>query len=220
MLRQSGDNQDARATLVGLDGWHLTRAQLDLFPGDKAQLAHDRRGAHWTFDSSAYVDFVRLLRQDVTPTSAVIRAPSFDHALKDPTPEAVYIMPHDRIIVIEGLYTFLSIEPWCQGGKLFDERWFLDVDIIEARRRLIERHVITGVARDWEEAVMRADTNDMPSIFLKSLYPNYYSISFHRWNIHNSPPIETHDDHSECRRSYFNTVVQRPYRLPNQIKDT
>ena len=44
------------AVLVGLDGWHLTRAQLDTLPDSK--LAHDRRGAHWTFDGQAYVDFV------------------------------------------------------------------------------------------------------------------------------------------------------------------
>jgi pantothenate kinase len=75
-------------------------------------------------------------------------APLFDHPVKDPTPEAIRIMPHHRIIVIEGLYTFLSIEPWCQGGILLDERWFFDVDIVEARRRLIARHVVTGVAAD------------------------------------------------------------------------
>jgi len=155
--------------MVGLDGWHLTRSQLDAFPGEQAHLAHDRRGAHWTFDCSDYVDFVYSLRQDVTSASAIIKAPSFDHAIKDPTPEAIHIMFYHRIIVIEGLYTFLSIEPWCQGGRLFDERWFIDVDIVEARRRLIARHVITGVAKDWEEAEKRADNNDIPNgVFLMS----------------------------------------------------
>jgi pantothenate kinase len=179
----SSDDQNevlsTRAIAVGLDGWHLTRAQLDAFPGDEARLAHDRRGAHWTFDGSAYVAFIHSLRQAVTATSAVIMAPSFDHAVKDPTPEAIRIMPHHRIIVIEGLYTFLSIEPWCQGGKLLDERWFVDVDIVEARRRLIARHVVTGVAADWEEAVARADTNDMPSMHFRTFESkNDYSISF------------------------------------------
>ena len=31
-----------QAILVGLDGWHLTRAQLDAMPDPK--LAHERRG--------------------------------------------------------------------------------------------------------------------------------------------------------------------------------
>lgn len=36
------------AVVVGMDGWHLTRAQLAQMPDP--QLAKDRRGAAWTFD--------------------------------------------------------------------------------------------------------------------------------------------------------------------------
>lgn len=80
-----------RAIVVGLDGWHLTRAQLDALPDPK--LAHDRRGIHWTFDGRSYVDFCCTLREDLTSTTPVITAPSFDHALKDPTENAVSIYP-------------------------------------------------------------------------------------------------------------------------------
>ena len=150
-----------RAILVGLDGWHLTRAQLDLFPDP--QQAHDRRGSYWTFDGTGYVNFVRSLRAELASDTPVITAPSFDHAVKDPTPDAVSIYPYHQIVIIEGLYTFLSIEPWSAGGLLLDERWFLDVDIEAARRRLVKRHVVSGVARDLEQASWRADENDMPS---------------------------------------------------------
>lgn len=46
------------AVLVGMDGWHLTRAQLEAMPDP--QLAKDRRGAAWTFD-----DHVRSAGFDV-----------------------------------------------------------------------------------------------------------------------------------------------------------
>lgn len=36
------------AIVVGMDGWHLSRAQLDTLPDP--QLAKDKRGAEWTFD--------------------------------------------------------------------------------------------------------------------------------------------------------------------------
>ncbi|KAF8168496.1 P-loop containing nucleoside triphosphate hydrolase protein [Crassisporium funariophilum] len=147
-----------QAILVGMDGWHLTRAQLDLFPDPK--LAYDRRGIHWTFDGPAYVSFIRSLRESIT---TVITAPSFDHALKDPTPHAVSIHPHHRIVVIEGLYTFLAIEPWSEGGLLLDERWFIEVDPDMGRKRLVARHVLTGVTKDMEEAERRADENDIPN---------------------------------------------------------
>jgi pantothenate kinase len=149
------------AILVGLDGWHYTRAELDAMPDPK--LAHDKRGAHWTFDAPSYVNFVRALGEDISSSTKVITAPSFDHAIKDPTPDAVIIQPHHRIIIIEGLYTFLSIDPWIEASNLLNERWFIQVDAIKARERLVKRHVITGVTKDMEEAIWRADENDGPS---------------------------------------------------------
>jgi hypothetical protein len=58
------------AILVGLDGWHYPRAELDIMPDPK--LAHDRRGAHWTFNGPSYVNFflsralIRSLHDDIT----------------------------------------------------------------------------------------------------------------------------------------------------------
>lgn len=159
--------------VVGLDGWHLSRAALDAMPDPK--LAHDRRGAHWTFDGDGYVAFVRALRRahpDPTVSSGsppgsdesdVVYAPSFDHALKDPTPRAVAVHPHHRVVLIEGLYGFLGIEPWREAAEMLDERWWLDVSEEEAERRLVARHVSSGVADNLEEAIWRSRENDAPS---------------------------------------------------------
>ncbi|EAU93618.1 hypothetical protein CC1G_02848 [Coprinopsis cinerea okayama7 len=156
ILRGTSDSQ---AILVGLDGWHLSRAQLDALPDPK--LAHERRGAHWTFDGEGYVQFVTSLRdQDET---VVLTAPTFDHALKDPTPHAISIHPFHRIVLIEGLYAFLSIEPWVTASNVLDERWWIEVDENEARNRLVKRHVVTGVTSDEETALHRADHNDLPN---------------------------------------------------------
>lgn len=150
----------AQAVLVGLDGWHLTRAQLDAM--DDPQLAHDRRGSHWTFDAPAYVDFVARLRCPI-PDAGVIYAPSFDHALKDPTPDAIGVTPSHRIVVIEGLYTILDVDPWRQAAAQMDERWWVQIDPARARTRLVNRHVQTGVAKDMDEAIWRAENNDEDS---------------------------------------------------------
>lgn len=159
----------SRAVLVGLDGWHLTRAQLDAFPDPK--LAHDRRGSHWTFDGHGYVSFVRSLREPVSPQAgtSAITAPSFDHAIKDPTPHAVTILPEHRIVIIEGLYTFLSLPPWAEAGRLLDERWLIQLDPTAASDRLVRRHVVSGIAKDLEEARWRSTENDTPNgLFLLS----------------------------------------------------
>ncbi|KAF8122449.1 P-loop containing nucleoside triphosphate hydrolase protein [Boletus edulis] len=147
----------SQAVLVGLDGWHLTRAQLDAM--DDPKHAHDRRGIHWTFDAPAYVDFVARLRDPVQPDT-LIYAPSFDHSLKDPTPDAVVITPSHRIVVIEGLYTMLDIDPWRRAAAQIDERWWVQIDPARAKTRLVKRHVQTGVAEDMDEAVWRAENND------------------------------------------------------------
>ena len=51
-----------QAILVGLDGWHLFRAPLDVFP--ERQITHDRRGSHRTLDGAGCIsfDFVCQLR--------------------------------------------------------------------------------------------------------------------------------------------------------------
>ena len=61
-------------------------------------------------------------------------APSFDKALKYSIPNAVSIHPHHRIGIIEGLYVFLAIRPWSDGGLLLDDRWLIQLDQEKARR--------------------------------------------------------------------------------------
>jgi pantothenate kinase len=88
------------------------------------------------------------------------------------------ISPRHRIVVIEGLYTFLSIDPWRKAAELLDERWLLEVDVEEAERRLVKRHVVSGITADWEAGVRRARENDMPSEWCKvCCFPQFTIIS-------------------------------------------
>jgi pantothenate kinase len=169
---ESTSSKSTKAVLVGLDGWHLTRAQLDSMPDPK--LAHDRRGSHWTFDAHSYVTFIRQLKEPVIPdATTTITAPSFDHAVKDPCPHAVTILSEHRIIIIEGLYTFLSLSPWVDAGKLLDERWLVELDPTVASNRLVKRHVKSGIAKDLEEAQWRAVENDTPSRSFHTYLPSH-----------------------------------------------
>lgn len=192
--------------LVGLDGWHYTRAQLDAFPDPK--LAHDRRGAHWTFDGEGYVEFVQQLRRPLqsesgalsdVPDGAVIYAPSFSHELKDPTPNAISITPRHRLVIIEGLYPFLDIEPWIDAGKLLDERWWVEIGEDEAKTRLVARHVVSGVAKDWEEAEWRARENDAPSEFeaVLSAQCPYLNLTANRWPFYQDEHVATDAYHRQ-----------------------
>lgn len=176
------------------DGWHLPRSALDKF--EDVKNAYDRRGAAFTFDGAAFSTFVQSLRssslgagivvpsqtndhaassdprsEPLTTGETVLYAPGFSHTLKDPTANAIAIQPHHKVVVIEGLYTFLGIEPWSAASLLLDERWFIDVDPKVARGRLVRRHVVTGVAKDMDEAEWRADNNDIPSEYTPLVLP-------------------------------------------------
>lgn len=144
-----------------MDGYHLTRAQLSAMP-DPA-LAHARRGAEFTFDGASFLELVKSLR--AVPSTPLppepVYAPSFDHAVKDPKPDDIAILPAHRVVVFEGNYVCLDKEPWRSAAALMDERWFVEVGFETARERLVRRHVKAGIARDEEEARRRADENDL-----------------------------------------------------------
>lgn len=140
-----------------MDGYHLTRAALSALP-DPAT-AHARRGAAFTFDAPKFLALVQALR--LPPTQAPILAPSFDHAVKDPKEDDIAVLPTHRVVVLEGNYLALDRDVWRDAAALLDELWFVDVDFEVARRRLRERHVRAGIARDVEEGDRRARENDL-----------------------------------------------------------
>ena len=90
-------------------------------------------------------------------------APSFDHKVKDPREGDIAIPASSRVVVMEGNYLSLGsgASEWRDAAALMDELWFVEVDFEVARRRLVKRHVASGIAKDEEEAGRRADENDL-----------------------------------------------------------
>ena len=81
----------------------------------------------------------------------------------DPVENDIIICPSHRIVVLEGNYSHLIVSPWNEATRLLDEKWFIWVDRDVARARIIERHLIAGIATSQEEAVKRFDENDWPN---------------------------------------------------------
>jgi pantothenate kinase len=153
------DQCAAIATVVSMDGYHLTRAQLAAMPDPAHAIA--RRGAAFTFDPVKFLGLARVLRETLTPETGTVYAPSFDHAVKDPVENDIPIPATSRIILFEGNYLSLDKAPWSTAARLMDELWFVEVDFDTARRRLIRRHVRAGIAKDEAEAEKRAMENDL-----------------------------------------------------------
>lgn len=149
------------AIAIAMDGFHYTRAQLDAFP-DPAE-AHRRRGAPWTFDADAVLSFIQRLRETAKMPAEerpVILAPSFDHAIKDPVADDIAIPAEASIVILEGNYLLLDDEGWREIGPLLDYRVLVQVDSLEARRRVAKRHVLAGIEPTIELGEQRFDSND------------------------------------------------------------
>ena len=139
--------------VVPMDGFHYSLEELDARP-DALELRR-RRGAPWTFDAHAFAKCVRELRE-----RGFGDVPTFDHATHDPEPGGLRVVLENEVLLVEGNYVLLPESPW---GDLvrdwtYDETWFVDTDLEEAKRRVIERHMRVG--RSEAEARDRAETND------------------------------------------------------------
>ncbi|CAI6010936.1 unnamed protein product [Closterium sp. NIES-65] len=142
------------AAVAPMDGFHLYRWQLDAM--DDPKEAHARRGAPWTFDPASLVDCLQTLKDQGT-----VSLPSFDHGVGDPVPNDIPIPSSVRVVVVEGNYLLLNDGDWARLQPLFDETWFVEVDLDEAMQRVEKRHVATGKTQDV--AKWRVDYNDRPN---------------------------------------------------------
>ena len=161
LILPADHNETVLAVAISMDGFHLTRRQLDSL-ADPTK-AYARRGAPWTFDVNGVLTFVRSLRKSASiPMQGrpVVLAPSFDHAVKDPVENDISILPEASIVIIEGNYLLLDENDWRDISKLVDFRIFVDVDADSARKRVASRHVQAGIERTLENGMRRFDAND------------------------------------------------------------
>ncbi|KFX98539.1 hypothetical protein O988_04300 [Pseudogymnoascus sp. VKM F-3808] len=156
-------NPNASITVLPMDGFHYPKSILPKL--QNSECAFKRRGAPFTFDAEAFVELVKALRK--TPVTEVddpvqsFHAPSFDHAIKDPIENDIYIPSSQRIVILEGNYLLLNENPWDQIQHLVDESWFVSISRETAKDRLVKRHLQAGIETTTEAAALRAEENDL-----------------------------------------------------------
>lgn len=129
------------ACVVGMDGFHLCKAQL-------AQLGRlERMGAIDTFDAAGFVALLRRLRD---PSAGVVYAPEFRRELEEPIAGAVAVPPAARLVIVEGNYLLAGEPPWDALRELLDEVWYCEPDEQTRLANLIARHLAFG--KDEDEA--------------------------------------------------------------------
>ncbi|CAM0949078.1 unnamed protein product [Alopecurus aequalis] len=142
------------ATMLPMDGFHLYRSQLDAMEDPKE--AHARRGAPWTFSPSLFLKCLQTLKKEGS-----VYAPSFDHGVGDPVENDIFVKPQHKIVIVEGNYLLLEEDVWREIRDMFDEKWFIDIDIDISMQRVLQRHIGTG--KEPDVAAWRISYNDRPN---------------------------------------------------------
>ena len=131
--------------VLPMDGYHLPRSSLD-------SEALRRRGAMHTFDFNAFRADLKHLRDNRHGFF-----PAFDHAEKDPKPNAIEITESTTKVIVEGLY--LLMPKWNLHG-LFDFTIYLDCELEIAMQRVAARHVGCGICDCLSSAWLQVARND------------------------------------------------------------
>ncbi|KAL5561797.1 hypothetical protein UlMin_031544 [Ulmus minor] len=142
------------AVVLPMDGFHLYRSQLDAM--ENPEEAHARRGAPWTFNPELLLTCLKNLRDQGS-----VYAPSFDHGVGDPMEDDIFVSLQHKVVIVEGNYLLLEDGTWKEISSVFDQKWFIEIDIDKSMERVLKRHISTGKPPDV--AKWRIDYNDRPN---------------------------------------------------------
>ncbi len=146
------DHWGPACAVLPLDGFHFDDVVLEA-RGHRA-----RKGAPHTFDA---VGFGVLLEAVRTRPSVELGVPRFDRSLELSRAAAAVIGPEQWIVVVEGNYLHVDVEPWSSIADLYDVTVGLQVDESELRRRILARWSEHGFSE--AEALRRWGENDGPN---------------------------------------------------------
>jgi pantothenate kinase len=139
----------ARAAYLPMDGFHLADVTLDRLG------LLGRKGAPETFDAWGYAALLHRLR---VRSDHPVYAPGFERNLEQPIAAAVTVPPETEVVVTEGNYLLLDLPEWRAVRAELDEVWFVEVDEVVRRARLVARHVAFGKSpADAERWVAEVD---------------------------------------------------------------
>lgn len=138
-----------QAQVIAMDGFHYDNQYL----ADKGMLAV--KGAPQTFDINGFENLLKALQEQ----TGTLYAPGFDRNSEQVIDNEQQILPQTPIIIVEGNYLLLNQAPWARLVKYFDTSLFMQVELAELERRLIQRWLDQDF--DLSAAKQKAIGNDM-----------------------------------------------------------
>ena len=103
-------------------------------------------------------EYAALLHRLRVRSDHPVYAPGFERDLEQPIAAAVTVPPETEVVVTEGNYLLLDLPEWRAVRAELDEVWFVEVDDVVRRARLVARHVAFGKSpADAERWVAEVD---------------------------------------------------------------
>jgi pantothenate kinase len=126
------------AVVVGLDGWHYPNGYLashSAVRGGARIALRAIKGAPETFDAATAYASLSEMRQ-----GGQVSFPIYSRRWHEPVPNAGLVEAFHTIVVVEGNYLLLDVDPWRQFRELFDLRVFISAPQETLMSSLMERH--------------------------------------------------------------------------------
>lgn len=129
-----------------MDGYHLSNEEL-------FELGRrDRKGAPDTFDTAAFTELIKRVKQDHISEH---RFPIFHREIEASKADEGLVPIESKVVVIEGNYLFSQDHNWGDIYPLLDHTWFIEIDDELRMSRLIARHIKYGKTHEEAEAWSR-----------------------------------------------------------------
>ncbi len=160
------------ASIVSLDGWHFSNIYLEnkyVKINDDMICLKKIKGNPNTYDFYSFWQFLKRVSD-----GGSIKFPKYSRKIHDPIQDAGQISDHQRIIIVEGNFLFLSQQPWNVLKELFSLKIFLDLDIEIVCDFIKERQLRGG--RDLEYIEKQIKTVDIPNAQLITSTKKYADI--------------------------------------------
>jgi pantothenate kinase len=134
--------------VLGMDGFHLSNQVLHHLE------RRDRKGAYDTFDVAG---FSNVLQRILAETSSSVYVPVFHREMEESIAGELAVEPHIRGVIVEGNYLLFQTGGWEVIRSWLATCWFVDVDPMVRRARLLTRATATYGPEAAEQWVRNVD---------------------------------------------------------------
>ena len=138
------------SSILQMDGFHYD----DQILKQKSLLL--KKGAPETFDVMGFLSFLFRLQNENE-----VAIPIFDRSLELSRSSAVIISKETRVVIVEGNYILLKINPWRELHKFFNSTIMINTKHEILEKRLIERWRSFNIPE--EEIKQKVFENDLPN---------------------------------------------------------